>query len=142
MADVEVTLTSHLSEVSDALEDAVKTALESVGVQAVSHAQLNITELGAVDTGNLRNSIAFEVEDDTVAIGTNVHYAPYIEYGTGIYAESGGGRQTPWVYMGSDGSFHTTHGAHPRPFLRPAVEENIDEYQQIFETILSQMMNK
>lgn len=141
MADVEVKLTSHLGEVTDALSDAVRLALEAVGVQAEGHAIDKITEVGAVHTGNLRNSIVHEVEDDTVVIGTNVHYAPYVEFGTGIHAESGGGRQTPWTYQ-MDGKWYVTRGMKPRPFLRPAIENNIDEYRDIFESELSKRMNR
>ena len=35
-----------------------------------------------VDTGNLRKSITSEVKDLTVEIGTNVHYASHVEFGT------------------------------------------------------------
>lgn len=36
-----------------------------------------------VDTGNLRKSIRYEMIKEYVAeIGTNVKYAPYVEYGT------------------------------------------------------------
>jgi hypothetical protein len=51
-----------------------------------------------VDTGQLRQSITHEVEGNTGVIGTNVEYAPYVEYGTGIHAKDGNGRQTPWSY--------------------------------------------
>ena len=36
----------------------------------------------AVDTGNLRSSITHDVGTTRASIGTNVHYAPYLEYGT------------------------------------------------------------
>jgi HK97 gp10 family phage protein len=37
-----------------------------------------------VDTGNLRNSINYKVDEEelSVKIGTNVDYAPYVELGT------------------------------------------------------------
>jgi phage gpG-like protein len=35
-----------------------------------------------VDTGRLRSSIASEVIGQTARIGTNVNYAPFVEYGT------------------------------------------------------------
>lgn len=35
-----------------------------------------------VDSGRLRNSIGHQVSGDQVAVGTNVEYSPYIEYGT------------------------------------------------------------
>lgn len=63
-----------------------------------------------VDTGQLRQSITHEVEGNTGVIGTNVEYAPYVEYGTGIYAKDGNGRQTPWSYKDSKGNWHRTVG--------------------------------
>jgi HK97 gp10 family phage protein len=51
-----------------------------------------------VDTGRLRASITNQVNpiDSSVIIGTNVKYAPYVEYGTSRM--------------------------NPQPFLRPAVD--------------------
>ena len=44
-------------------------------------------DLTPVDTGTLRNSITHRVETKgkmiMVIIGSNVHYAPYVEFGTG-----------------------------------------------------------
>jgi len=77
-----------------------------------------------VDEGRLRGSIVTITENDSVKTGTNVNYGRYIEFGTGIYAEGGRGRQTPWVYLYSGhkgrAGFRTTRGAHAQPFLRPA----------------------
>lgn len=134
----EVSMESHM-DIKKETDDAIVTALEAVGTQAVSIAQSIITSVGAVDTGNLRNSITFETEGtDTVVIGTPVEYAPYIEYGTGIYAEEGG-RQTPWAYQDSAGEWHMTRGMHPRPYLRPALQEHVSEYEKIFDEILSKL---
>ena len=36
-----------------------------------------------VDTGQLRASITHNVSEGTGVVGTNVEYAPYVEYGTG-----------------------------------------------------------
>jgi HK97 gp10 family phage protein len=42
--------------------------------------------LSPVDTGRLRNSITWELRTDArglyAAVGTNVEYAPYVEFGT------------------------------------------------------------
>lgn len=45
-----------------------------------------------VDTGTLRRSITSEIHDKYGEVGTNVEYAPYVEYGTGIFASNGDGR--------------------------------------------------
>lgn len=80
------------------------------------------------DTGALRRSITNRVEvvgnEVSGIVFTPLEWAPYIEYGTGIYAENGNGRQTPWVYRDDKGKYHYTHGQHPQPFMRPALKEN------------------
>ena len=80
------------------------------------------------DTGALKRSITNRVEvignEVSGIVFTPLEYAPYIEYGTGLYAENGNGRQTPWVYKDDKGKYHYTHGQHPQPFMRPALKEN------------------
>ena len=77
-----------------------------------------------VQTGELRRSITSKVENNglevTGTIYTPLEYAPYIEYGTGLFAEKGG-RPTPWCYQGE---WHTTSGQPPQPQMRPALNEN------------------
>ena len=77
-----------------------------------------------VDTGILRRSITHEVEDGVGYIGTNVEYAPYIEFGTGVFAAAGDGRKQRWSYQTADGQWHSTIGQHPQPFLQPALDNN------------------
>lgn len=77
-----------------------------------------------VDTGLLRSSITHEVDrvGNLVVgtIGTNMDYSPYLEFGTGLFAENNDGRKTPWRYQDSKGDWHTTIGQKPQPYLRPA----------------------
>ncbi len=61
-----------------------------------------------------------------------------VELGTGVYAEGGGGRQTPWRYQDRKGEWHTTRGAHPHPYLRPAIENHTEEYKRILERLLKE----
>lgn len=87
------------------------------------------------DTGALRRSISSRVEETANGVEgvvfTPLEYAPYIEYGTGLFAEDGG-RQTPWSYQDDEGNWHTTKGQPPRPYMRPALTENNN---QILETL-------
>ena len=80
-----------------------------------------------VQTGELRRSITSKVENNgleiTGTIYTPLEYAPYIEYGTGLFAEEGG-RPTPWCYQDDKGEWHTTSGQPPQPYMRPALNEN------------------
>lgn len=80
------------------------------------------------DTGALRRSITSVVEaDDGVVTGivfTPLEYAPYVEFGTGLFAEEGGRKDVPWNYQDDEGIWHSTSGQHPQPYLRPALKEN------------------
>lgn len=80
------------------------------------------------DTGALRRSIESRVENENGEIRgvifTPLEYAPYVEYGTGLFAEKGGRQEVPWSYEDEKGQWHTTSGQKPQPFLRPALNEN------------------
>lgn len=80
-------------------------------------------------TGALRRSIESRVDTNNGEVEgvvfSTLEYAPYVEYGTGLYAEQGG-RKSPWRYEDDNGEWHTTRGQHPSPYLRPALEENRD----------------
>lgn len=132
---INVDMVSHKADVLSAMQADVKRALEMCGLLAEGYAQVNLTNSKAVDTGRLRNSINHKVVIDdaesAVYIGTNVEYAPYIEFGTGIYYE--GGRRTSWVYKDRNGDFHMTRGMRARPYLKPAVADHEAEYRQILE---------
>lgn len=95
--------------------------LTLVGEYGTSFAKM----LCAVDTGNLRNSIDYEVNEKqlSVKIGTNVEYAPYLEFGTGEFAENGEGRKGGWFYKDEEGKTHFTFGNKPQPFLRPILDQ-------------------
>ena len=117
----------NLDEVKRTMMDEAIKALEECGLVAEGYAKA----MCPVDTGNLRNSITHKVVPDELAcyIGSNVEYAPYIEFGTGIHYA--GGRRTPWVYKDSKGEFHRTSGQRAQPFIRPAVADHLAEYQKI-----------
>jgi HK97 gp10 family phage protein len=53
-------------------------------LRATLAVQRRAKERCPVDTGRLRNSIAVELEDGGMngAVGTNVEYAPFVEFGT------------------------------------------------------------
>ena len=127
----------YSNEVLNAMKQQVQKALEECGLLAEGYAQVNLTEQKAVDTGNLRNSITHKVvvndQEKRCYIGTNVEYAPYVEFGTGIYAEAGDGRRTTWVYKDDKGTWHRTNGMKSRPYLRPAVSDHVDTYKQVIE---------
>lgn len=81
--------------------------------------------------GELRRSITSKVEGDVGIVYTPLEYAPYVEFGTGIFAESGGRTDVPWNYKDDEGNWHTTSGMHPQPYMRPALNENREEIKRI-----------
>ena len=88
------------------------------------------------DTGALRRSITSKIEaiDDTIVgvVFTPLEYAPYIEYGTGLFAEETGRMDVPWNYQDDKGEWHSTSGRKPQPYLRPALEENREKIKKLF----------
>lgn len=89
------------------------------------------------DTGALIRSITSKVEGETGIVFTPLEYAPYVEYGTGLFAESGGRKDVPWWYKDDKGDWHKTSGQHPQPFMRPALEENREQIIRILKEGLS-----
>ena len=90
-------------EILEALHKAGIRGLSAIGETAVDYAQDDCP----VDTGRLKNSITYTVDDsqEAVFIGTNVEYAPYVELGT--YKQKA------------------------KPFLRPAAQDHGAEYREL-----------
>lgn len=126
-----VEIHDNSKEVSAAIKAALLRGLEKCGLVAEEYAK----KLCPVDTGNLRNSITHVVDEQEPAaiIGTDSEYGAYVELGTGIYAEGGGGRPTPWVYQDAQGNWHWTRGNQAHPFLKPAVADHAGTYRNIIE---------
>ena len=105
---------SRADEVIAALRRQVALGLESIGQEAEGYAK----DECPVDTGRLRNSISHEVQEDEVYIGTNVEYAPYVEFNEKA-------RHDPPQFGG--GKAH---------FLRDAAANHGDHYKEIMEAAL------
>lgn len=101
------------------------------------------------DTGALLRSILpTDVKHDGnkhyVQVGSNIEYAPYIEFGSGIYAENGDGRQDPWkIHLrhpveinGKMTEWVTISGIKPSPFLRPALLQYEQEYKDDMKKVI------
>lgn len=135
-----VKMTDNSGKVLSALDAAVARALEEIGGRAETHAK-ELCPVGTPEStgkkgyrgSTLRNSITHRVDGKTVAIGTDVHYAPYVELGTGTYF-------TPppeWMENNAERGKGIGHSfVHPRPYLRPAIENYQEEYKQVLETEL------
>lgn len=93
------------------------------------------------DNGHLRRSITSKVEaiggEITGTVYTPLEYAPYVEYGTGLFAEEGGRKDVPWHYKDDKGEWHTTSGQKPQPFIRPALNDNREKIVQMIKEGIS-----
>lgn len=130
---MKVELTDNSDKVLEAMFAAKLRALERCGQKAEKYAAELAPSSGKTGQGRLRGDITHRVDEQesAVYIGTNVTYAPYVEMGTGIYAD--GGRQDPWVYQDDEENWHRTRGVKARPFMKPAVENHKNEYIHIME---------
>ena len=128
----------HSADVLRELDDKIEAILEAWGVQGVGAVQDIITSESRVDTGAMRNSISHlvDINDQSVYIGTNIEYAIYHEFGTGIYLEGGGGRQTPWSYQDAKGNWHRTRGMKPIHMIKNGVSQSVNDFKSIANDIL------
>lgn len=113
--------TSNVPKVKKITQDAVDKALEKMGGKAETYAK----KLCPVDTGNLRNSITHQrstSEVNTELVGTNVEYAPYVELGH---------NQEAGRYVAAIGKRLVASYVEGKPYIRPAIEDHIEEYRDI-----------
>ena len=118
-------LMARLDKMSD--EAALKKSLETAALLVERSAK----EKAPKDTGALRRSIRSKVEGLEGIIYTPLEYAPYIEYGTGLFAEGNGRKDVPWNYQDDKGNWHSTSGLKPQPFMRPSLDENREKILKI-----------
>lgn len=138
-----------LADIADHIEDEYAGAIcETMRKTAVRR----LTDLEAVDTGFLRNSVETvdadfveRVDETTVSTGirTTVPYAMFIEYGTGPLGDP----EVPhtdkmqWVYPYKDG-FRVAHSQPARPFMRPALYDNRKAFVKILKTAVKDVFER
>jgi len=93
-----------------------------------------------VDTGRLRSSIASEVRTSSAVIGTNLTYAPFVEFGTRphfppVGALRGWARRHGFPARG--GAFLVARaisrrGTKAKPFLVPSLEQSKPKIKRFF----------
>ena len=125
----------HIIEFLEDLIDMQK--LEQTMGKACAMVERSAKQKAPKDTGALRRSITSKIEvvDDSIVgiVFTPLEYAPYVEYGTGLFAEEGGRIDVPWNYQDDKGEWHSTSGQKPQPYMRPALEENREKIKRLFE---------
>lgn len=136
----EITFEDNTLVLHEALESWVRRVLELWGMKIVDYAT-RLVPVGTAEStgiegyvgGALKESLTYIVDaaERTVTVGSNLFYALYVELGTGVYAENGDGRKTPWVWKDYNGKWHYTRGMKAKPFLRPAIRDHLQEYKDI-----------
>lgn len=125
-----------------ALEKATIKTLEEIGITAEKYAKA-LCPVGTPEStgksgyrgGTLRRSITHQVdaEEKQVQIGSNVVYAPYVELGTGPYFQA----PPKWEqFETKKGSAGGSSYVRPRPYIRPAIEDHMEEYKKRIENNL------
>lgn len=132
-----------LEQFTQRIEDMANTrALERAMGKVCAIVERDAIKKAPKGAGDLRRSIQSRVENDghdvVGIIFSPLEYAPYVEYGTGLFAETGGRTDVPWVYCDDEGNFHSTSGMKPHPYMRPALNEN---REKILEIIKEGMLN-
>lgn len=109
---IRIEVTDNSEDILKALQNAIERGLDAIGMNAVDHTVDNIVAVGAVDTGNLKNSIRYrsEYDEKAVIVGTPVEYAAFVEMGTSKMQA--------------------------RPYLAPAVLDNMSEYKELMKDSL------
>lgn len=125
----------NTDKVLGALNEAKERAMEIIGMNAEKYAKA-LCPVGTPEStgkkgyrgGTLRNSITHVSDSESVTVGTNVVYAPYVELGTGPYFK----KPPEWEEFDTPESSGIGHGyVKPRPFLGPAIEDHLAEYENI-----------
>lgn len=135
----------NVQEFLDWTDRVTEKILTEIGMKAEGYAKKlcpvgtpESTGIKGYQGGTLRDSITFKVESEddkgTVAIGSNVEYAPYVELGTGPYFEP----PPSWETFEAERGAGIKKGGYvkARKFLRPAIENHISEYQKIIKNEL------
>ena len=104
----------HSDEAKAKLEKNIGKALTMIGLKWREVVTKEITDMRAVDTGRLRGSMTSKVDtaNRQVIAGTNVEYAPYVNYGTSRMPA--------------------------RPFMENSVINYKDDYKEIVASVLGE----
>ena len=141
MAGLQINITdSQIDAIFKQVDEARERALIKIGQRSEKYAKA-LCPVGTPESthkkgyigGTLRNSITYEIENDgnesAMELGSNVEYAPFVELGTGPYFEA----PPEWEeFTSTQGSGIGGGYVHPRPYIRPAILDHLDEYKQIW----------
>lgn len=154
-----------LDEIGSAMANLESSLQKTVGVNALRAGAKIIRDearrLVPSQEGHLRENIVYAAKKNEIGVSVyvrkedkggspnNAFYAHFVEFGSGIFREGGGGRTDAWKYTPKGGNaewhggkFFTTVGHPPQPFMRPALDSKksdalnaaMDKLRKFFDT--------
>lgn len=129
---------SQIEEYERSLEQKVRSFLEKMLEYGLEVSKTKIIELGAIDSGELKSSLAYTLykEGNKGILFTDCRHACFVEFGTGIRGSENPHPTLPWAYdtngHGDDGWYYYdteqgrirfTKGMPSRPFLYETAKE-------------------
>jgi hypothetical protein len=122
----------YYNQIQDKVKAHVADQLE-VAAGLVKDQAVATAPVGDIDGGSYRDGFKhFVLDNESKAIVTNtVEHAPYLEFGTGEFAENGQGRKGGWSYQDPRGAWHFTYGMKPGRYLRNALDDKADDVRKI-----------
>lgn len=127
----------YSNDVNNAIKIAIINALEEASGELEAQTKKNTK----VKTGRTRDSWEHMVDEENYVayVGSNYENAIWEEFGTGVYAQKGNGRKTPWVYpvlgkRDEDGRqmFRRTKGKKGRKALQNAYKSLKNRIESFF----------
>lgn len=103
-----ITFKDYSPQIQAKLQHAAEQWLEEVSGEVEAQAIRNTR----VDTGRTKGSWQHKVNNGSLeaTVGSDYQNAIWEEFGTGVYAESGGRTNVPWFYKDAKGQGHMTKG--------------------------------
>lgn len=125
--------------------------------RATRHVQDEVKLLVPVDTGELRNSISYEMNKEAGTVSgvvfTNLEYAPYVEFGTGPKGSANHSGISPelnprysvtgWSYFDEKtGEWIHTTGQKAQPFMYPGMNNSKDKIKKFISSEVDKKIKK
>jgi HK97 gp10 family phage protein len=133
----------EIADLRDDLESAIDAGVEKTAAQVERSAKQN----APVDTGSLRASLRFrQLALGTYAVGTNVEYAPDVEFGTEPHTITPDTKEA-LKFEGEDGSpvfaSKVNHPGTPaQPYLRPALQAHESDLADNIEAEIERLADR
>lgn len=141
MANNEMHLEWHGNEVEELIMRQAELALIKVGEHMVkelkspSHGKYPLKTSGSNEYArSMGYKFTKKGKSPEIAIGSSLERAIFYEYGTGIKAEKGGGRRSPWSFQDSNGKWwHNFKGGRASWHITYSFRDEKSKCRQILE---------